>query len=102
MHIRLFLILILALQINAFAQTQTATAKKGDGIHTLLSRHEINTAEMRQEFITLNKEQLGKQNHLIAGKTYLLPDKKSTSKKSKGKFPIFGNKYANIIAKGSE
>jgi N-acetylmuramoyl-L-alanine amidase len=102
MYFRIFLIVLLGIQLSTFAQQKSAVAKKGDGIHTLLARYKINTAEMRQEFIQLNKESLGEQNHLIAGRNYLLPDKKLKTQSSKGSFPIFGDKYSNVPSKSTD
>lgn len=102
MRFKIFLILLLGIHLSTFAQHKSAVAKKGDGIHTLLSRNKINTAEMRQEFIQLNKESLGEQNHLIAGRNYLLPDHKPTTPNSKGPFPIFGEKYSTVQTKSTD
>lgn len=99
----LLIIFLVAIQFSSFAQNKQVRAKEGDGIHSLLSRYEMNTPEFRAEFIQINSSKLGNNNYLIAGKTYLLPEKSSVqSKKSKGKFPIFGEKYAHVDSKGSE
>lgn len=100
----IFFIILLALQLSSLAQNKQVKAREGDGIHTLLERYNMNTPEMRKEFISLNKSKLGAKNYLIAGKTYIIPEKtKNTSKHTHiGSFPIFGEKYANVQSKGSE
>lgn len=102
---RFFLLIILSfILLTSVAQNKQVKAKEGDGIHSLLARYDMNTPEMRDEFISINKSKLGKKNYLIAGKSYTLPEKKSTSiiGSSKGKFPIFGEKYADVTSKSSE
>ncbi len=78
-----------------FSQTNVtkATAKDGDGIHSLLKRYNKDTPECYQEFVKVNRKQLGKNNYLIKGKEYILP--KSNTKNVKS-FDIFGNKYKNV------
>jgi len=102
---RYFLIIILfALQLTSLAQIKQVKAKEGDGIHTLLDRYNLNTSEMRKEFILENKSKLGSNNYLIAGKTYTLPKNSNNNSTtgSKGSFQIFGEKYAKVISKGNE
>lgn len=100
----ILLTIIFILQLTSMAQNQQVKAREGDGIHTLLDRYDMNTPQMRQAFISLNKSKLGSNNYLIAGKTYLIPEKTNNSSNSinKGSFPIFGNKYANVESKGIE
>jgi len=70
-----------------------AIAKDGDGIHTILKRHDLDSPEMYKAFIKLNKQQLGANNYLIKGKKYLLP--KSSVKHTKS-FEIFGKEYKDV------
>lgn len=101
---RLFsiLIYILFFSISIYSQTvnKKVVAKSGDGIHTLLQRYGKDSPEMHSAFIELNKKQLGKNNFLIAGKEYILP--KEQLNNSKGKFTIFGSKYANVESKSQD
>jgi len=98
------LILLLSLQLTSLAQNKQVKAKEGDGIHTLLDRYNMNTQEIRKEFISINKSKLGKNNFLIAGESYILPNQsnKKNSTSSIGSFPIFGEKYAHVLSKGTE
>ncbi|WP_239020969.1 N-acetylmuramoyl-L-alanine amidase family protein [Pontibacter arcticus] len=50
-------------------------AKTGDGVFTLLRRHGLNPSEHLAPFLELNKDNLGKDNSLLIGKTYMLPPK---------------------------
>lgn len=63
----------------------STTAKKGDGIIHLLKRYNLDTdQDVFDEFITLNKQNLGKNNSLLAGSEYRLPlliFKKGTKKR---------------------
>ena len=92
------LIICFATQLNA--QTQKVVAKNGDGIHSLLARYDRDNEAMRSAFIELNKNQLGKKQYLIAGRTYILPDKNSSSKSNR--FEIFGDKYAQVKGTSSQ
>jgi len=92
---RFFLLIIFcSITLYSIAQNKQVKAKEGDGIHSLLERYDMNTPEMRNEFISINKSKLGNKNYLIAGKLYTLPEKRTSSsiEASKGKFPIFGEK----------
>lgn len=96
------LLYILILTIPGYSQIENkkVRAKSGDGIHTLLKRYREDTPEMHTAFIELNKKQLGKNNYLISGKEYLLPNKKLS--KSTGTFEIFGDKYAKVKSKSQD
>ncbi len=70
----LFLCLIFRpLKINA--QAKEVTAQKGDGIYRLLKRYGLPATDYFNAFVELNKSQLGKNNTLISGAKYKLPDK---------------------------
>ena len=105
----LFLVFLI-LPESSFAQTKEVVAKKGDGIYTLLKRYGYSVSDNLDNFITLNKAHLGKDNSLIAGRKYKLPDKKgevvtsSESAKAPGRtvrYEIFGDEYADVEIKGS-
>lgn len=54
--------------------------KKGDGIQSLLIRHQRPGAEYKKQFIELNKGKFGKGNALLLGVSYTLPRlRKSTA-----------------------
>ncbi|MCF6357226.1 MAG: N-acetylmuramoyl-L-alanine amidase [Draconibacterium sp.] len=96
------------------AQSQEVVAKKGDGIYRLLNRNGLSYSENLDSFIELNKAQLGKDNMLIAGKRYKLPDSNvkvekitsaKTPVKASGKivkYKIFGKKYENVEITSNE
>lgn len=86
------------------AQQKEVIAKKGDGIYRLLTRNGLSASEYMNDFIELNKNSLGKDNTLIAGLKYKLPDKSNnTSSEAETKssglvkhFEIFGKKYEDV------
>ncbi|MCY1719285.1 N-acetylmuramoyl-L-alanine amidase [Prolixibacteraceae bacterium Z1-6] len=96
------------------AQTQEVVAQKGDGIYRLLTRHGYSVSETMDDFIKLNENALGKNNSLIAGKKYKLPETEKTTPattekappaKGKGKvvrYEIFGEEFANVEITSSE
>lgn len=49
-------------------------AKEGEGIYTILRENGLNPSEHLQLFLELNKENLGENNKLYLGRTYLLPN----------------------------
>lgn len=90
------------------AQSKEVVAEKGDGIFRLLKRYGYSVSNSMEDFIALNKKALGKNNTLIAGVKYKLPENKKseiavgateTPSKATGKtvhYDIFGEKYATI------
>jgi len=92
------------------AQNKEVVAEKGEGIYRLLTRHGISVSEHMDDFIALNKSTLGKNNTLIAGVKYKLPESNSSATKSapakaKGKtvrYDIFGKEYADVEITSSE
>lgn len=107
--------LLLILGLNLFAQDyKTFQAKKGDGIYSVLKQHGLPPQQYLDKFIELNKSRLGKDNTLIAGRTYQLPvlnekrtvvqdspPQKETSAETKV-YEIFGNKYKEVTIKSRE
>jgi N-acetylmuramoyl-L-alanine amidase len=55
------------------AQHIEVTAEKGEGIYRLLTRNGLSAAQHLDAFIELNKDRLGKNNSLFAGRKYKLP-----------------------------
>lgn len=100
MRILIFLLLLFCFTSQLDAQNQRVVAKKGDGIHTLLARYHIDNETMFSAFVELNKDRLGKNQYLIAGQSYLLPEKNTSSKTNT--FEIFGEKYAQVKGKSSD
>lgn len=93
------------LPFEAGAQSREVVAEKGDGIYRLLTRYGYSVSESMDDFIALNKSQLGKDNTLLAGVKYKLPDAGATGSGSaepaeaKGRtvrYDIFGDKYADV------
>ncbi|HYQ56810.1 MAG TPA: N-acetylmuramoyl-L-alanine amidase [Draconibacterium sp.] len=94
--------------LNSSAQSKEVTALKGDGIYRLLKRYGLSSSEFMDDFIALNKNSLGKDNTLLAGVKYKLPDSggsvsnpesADTPSTGTGKivyYDIFGSKYADI------
>lgn len=112
----IFLVTIV-LPTNTLAQSKVVVAKKGDGIYRLLTRYGYSVSASMDDFIALNKSALGKDNSLLAGVKYKLPDEGSssvgatqsasttkTASKGTGKtvhYDIFGPKHADIKISGS-
>lgn len=80
MHTHL-LKLFLLISFFSVAQTpeQTVIAVRGDGIYSLLRKHNLNPRQYYKAFISLNKKKLTKTNGLFIGKTYILPKKDTTT-----------------------
>jgi N-acetylmuramoyl-L-alanine amidase len=83
---------------------KTFTAKNGDNITTILKRNGLNTSKDFNDFIELNKSNLGRNNTLIIGKSYKLPISESILSKKDNtsilpKFitePILGKAYERV------
>lgn len=86
--------------IRTQAQNIEVVAEKGEGIYRLLTRNGLSAAEYMDSFIQLNKERLGKENSLYAGRKYRLPGKTSEVAVSSGgrmvRYEIFGKEYENV------
>ncbi|WP_426492597.1 N-acetylmuramoyl-L-alanine amidase family protein [Hymenobacter sp. 102] len=67
--------LLLLLSGAAFGQTtpRKATARRGDGVQTLLQRYGLNTRPQQQQFRRLNQGRLTKAGGLVTGRRYVLP-----------------------------
>ncbi len=111
LHIKLFNQIILILFFVflmipdlGLAQETEVVAEKGEGIYRLLTRNGLSVSDNLDSFIALNKDNLGKDNTLIEGEKYILPEKNSLAEntepaKAKAKimhFDIFGDKYADV------
>ncbi|MDP2112497.1 MAG: N-acetylmuramoyl-L-alanine amidase, partial [Bacteroidota bacterium] len=107
--------LLLLMACTAFAQDyKTITAKKGDGIYSVLKQNGLSPGEYLNQFIELNKTKLGKDNALIIGRTYRLPvvaEKDTIIRNSapvseapqeKIIYEIFGDKYKEVTIRSRE
>ncbi|MHC2993825.1 cell wall biosynthesis protein, partial [Pontibacter sp. HJ8] len=111
---------------NTFSQSTQlqVVAMPGDGVYTLLRRHGLSPSEHLSKFIELNKENFGKDNGLIAGKKYVLPEVAVSEAEKPGsavaastasakpiaaktsarvlEMPLFGEKYERVEIKSQK
>ena len=115
--LRYFLILLFALFTSqAFCQSKLleVPALKGDGIYNLLRRHGLDASYLTS-FLELNKSNLGKDNSLYAGRSYVLPSKSEAPKDKAAAIPpaatssslmvhqpLFGKENARIEIKDQQ
>ncbi len=85
---------LFVLEVSAQTNPREVVAQRGDGIHTLLARHGLDSAHHVQEFITLNSDRLGENNWLFAGRRYLLPAAAAPAQPASVTIDLFGPKYA--------
>lgn len=110
-----FFLAILFVPIVLTAQNKEVEAEKGEGIYRLLIRNGLSVSTYMDSFIELNKNNLGKDNSLFAGKKYILPNPVSESGNTSGspagtsnsgtntvRYDIFGKNYANVEIKSKE
>lgn len=99
-------IITLVLLLVCFACTlraqehQTTQALKGEGVYSLLKRHGLSPSDYLNAFIELNKSNLGKDNSLFTGRTYLLPVEETTKVNTNSAgaiYPIFGKSYEQVV-----
>lgn len=106
---------LISITSSSFSQEyKKIKAQKGDGIYLILKQNGLSSEEYLNQFIELNKSNLGKNNTLIIGRTYKLPvnaEKKTKIQKSapikassaeKIVYEIFGNKYKDVTIKNRE
>ena len=109
LHIKIYpgiiLTLILASVFLTFpvsAQHSEVVADKGEGIYRLLTRNGFPVSQYMEAFIELNKDRLGSNNSLYAGRKYKLPFKTEEVSEAPAvsgttvNYEIFGQKYANV------
>jgi len=89
-------IIILPITLLSQGNPTKVVAKNGDGIHTLLSRYNLDSPSLYKDFIKLNSTKLGKNNYLIKGEIYILPQ---LSTKKYQKFEIFGKEFQRVEIK---
>jgi N-acetylmuramoyl-L-alanine amidase len=110
------LLFLVFFTLPAFCQdsNEKVTAQQGEGIYSLLRRNGLDPSHM-SSFLELNQENLGKDNSLFAGRTYLLPaknvkeDNKVTSITASTATaarvilePLFGKDYARVEIKDQQ
>lgn len=100
---------IIFYSLDAQTNRDKDKAQKGDGIFSLLKRNNLEPSKFLNPFIELNKNKLGKNNSLMVGEIYFLPNHKdinnitSNGNNNKSKntvdYPIFGknNSRVNIL-----
>ncbi|MCG6187564.1 N-acetylmuramoyl-L-alanine amidase family protein [Maribellus maritimus] len=102
---KVILVLFLVLNfhpIHIKAQTKEVIAQKGDGIYRLLTRNGLPVSDYMTAFIELNKNLLGKNNTLVAGVKYKLPDSGLVNESPAGSggafstYSIFGKDYERV------
>ena len=96
---------------NAQDSIISVTAKKGDGIYSLLRKQGVNPYKYFDDFIALNIENLRDSTHLYEGRVYKLPviikpePLDTLSEKvvvvEKKSYPIFGKKYEETEIKSN-
>ncbi len=92
----------LLFQDFAIAQEEypKVVAQEGDGIYSLLRRHGVSPTEHYNKFVTLNAEDLGEDESLLMGRSYVLPDTLATKKVKEMDegitYPIFGDDFKKV------
>ncbi|PVX50955.1 N-acetylmuramoyl-L-alanine amidase [Balneicella halophila] len=84
----ILLITLLIACVFCYAQSKTAIPQKGEGLHAFLIRNKLSVSKHKTKFIELNKGKFGKNNSLLAGVVYELPDDEVNFE-----IPLFGKKY---------
>jgi N-acetylmuramoyl-L-alanine amidase len=80
MRITFTLCFFIFFSLTGLSQTKVV-AEKGDGIHSLLRRYDMDSAYYIKEFIKINKELIGENDWLTVGNEYLLPERLYDKKK---------------------
>lgn len=95
-----FGLLLIPMHLWAQGSLQKAVAEKGDGIYSLLRRHGVSPTKFYNDFVQLNAMNLGEDETLIMGHSYVLPDTLSNEKieikDTRISYPIFGGDFAKV------
>lgn len=107
LHILLLANLLICLPIGLSAQDfKEVKPEKGDGVWSILRRHNLEPSQYFDQFIELNKDKLGENFEIKMDQTYRLPalPTKTASQASNqyGVFPIFGKKHEKVEFKDSK
>ncbi|WP_196890696.1 N-acetylmuramoyl-L-alanine amidase family protein [Aureivirga marina] len=104
----LITLLIFSFTVQGQTKNLIVTARKGDGIYSLLRKHGLDPGKYYYAFIKLNKKSIGKKKQLFAGRKYKLPINKNAKKpvekvkekEDKNKivmtYDIFGKKHKDV------
>ncbi|WP_041801791.1 N-acetylmuramoyl-L-alanine amidase family protein [Flagellimonas ruestringensis] len=88
--------------IMAQEEFPKVVVQEGDGIYSLLRRHGVSPTKHYNKFVTLNTEDLGEDESLLMGRSYILPDTLATKKVveiDQGiTYPIFGDDFKKVDA----
>ncbi len=107
------MLIFMCLHLSA-QEYQKIKANAGDGAFSVLKQNGYTPSEYMNQFIELNKSRLGKNNALIAGRTYRLPIKTEDATEVSPKaapvekvpekkiYEIFGSKYREVTIKNKE
>lgn len=76
------------------------TAKKGDGILSLLRKQGVNPYEVYDDFIAMNIDDLRDSVHLYAGRSYRIPKRKESEDKKENKTSSESTKTKKLKGKG--
>jgi N-acetylmuramoyl-L-alanine amidase len=107
----LFTIFLVAMMSPGVSQEHytLVEAQKGDGIFTLLRRHGLQPGQYFDEFIILNKPDLGANNALFSGRMYKLPVQATgdagaslSSPTVVRDYAVFGEKYREVALLSDE
>ncbi len=69
----IFLLSFLFFQLSAQEVQKYSTPKSGEGLEAFYKRNGINSTTLKAEFLNLNKSRLGKNNTLLIGVRYIIP-----------------------------
>lgn len=99
--IRLLILLFLFVLVSEDLHSQESapeifTAKSGDNITKILQQQGLTETRFFNEFIEINRDNLGKNNTLIKGRKYLLPEKTLPQADSTQK-TVTGNLVPKVI-----
>lgn len=100
-HIVILFLLFAGCSVHLSAQ-EKVYPKKGDGITTLLRRHNRVGTEYQKQFLEINKGKFGKGNSLLMGVAYVLPPATSKPAQGKGYERLFGSQLAHYDITSSE
>ncbi len=94
-------LLIILLQGTMWAQEEfpKVVAQEGDGIYSLLRRHGVNPTKHYNTFVSLNVDDLGEDESLYKGRSYILPDtlvKNMETEEEDITYSIFGDDFKNV------
>ncbi len=76
----IFLLTVFFVSCSSIKAQKVVYPKNGEGIELLLKRYGMTSPYYKKEFIRLNKSKLGKNNMLLNGVKYVLPEVKGKEK----------------------